>query len=152
MGNKVKYFYIMKKYSHVVLGGTFDHFHNGHKALIDKAFSIGEKVTIGIAKKNLYKNKLLAESIEPFAIRHTAVSNYLQENKLSEQAKLVPINNIFGPSITDKTFDAIIASKQTYQNTLLVNQKRSRVNLPLLKIITVDDVFRATEEILSGTH
>lgn len=138
------------KHHHVVLGGTFDHFHNGHKALIDKALSVSEKVTIGIAGENLYKNKFLAESIEPYEIRYDSVRHYLQQKGALEQVKLIPIIDIFGPSTTDKTADAIIVSKQTYHNTLLINQKRSKAGLPELKIIIADDFLATDGKLLSS--
>ncbi|TRZ53029.1 hypothetical protein D4R99_01610, partial [bacterium] len=63
----------MKQWNHVVLGGTFDHFHKGHEALLTKAFEVGKKVTIGIATEKLYKNKFLSETIEPFEVRKKSV-------------------------------------------------------------------------------
>ncbi len=140
----------MKQFVHVILGGTFDHFHKGHRALIDKAFVVGAQVTIGIAKENLYKNKLLSQSIESFETRCRSVEDYLKSNRLLPQSKIVPITDIFGPSITDKTIAAVIASKQTYQNTLLINQKRSEVNFPALKIIIVDDVLADDGKLLTS--
>jgi len=35
-------------YSHAVLGGTFDRIHKGHEALLLHAFSIADRVTIGV--------------------------------------------------------------------------------------------------------
>ena len=138
------------KCHHVVLGGTFDHFHKGHQALIDKALAVGKKVSIGIARENLYKNKFLEESIEPYEIRYGSIRHYLQQKGALGQAKLTPINNIFGSSIVNPAVDAIIASRQTYQNTLLVNQKRSENGLPELKIIIVDNVLAADGKLLSS--
>ena len=39
----------MKKFKKVAVGGTFDELHSGHKALINKAFEVGEKVVIGLS-------------------------------------------------------------------------------------------------------
>ncbi len=137
-------------HNHVILGGTFDHFHKGHQALIDKALAVGKKVSIGIAGENLYKNKFLAESIEPYEIRYGSVRHYLQQKGALGQVKLTPISNIFGSSIANPAVDAVIASRQTYQNTLLVNQKRSENGLRELKIIIVDNVLAADGKLLSS--
>ena len=37
-----------KKYKKVVVGGTFDKFHYGHRKLLETAFQLGEFVEIGV--------------------------------------------------------------------------------------------------------
>jgi len=44
------------KYQSVVLGGTFDHLHQGHQALLSKAFTIGNYVTIGLTTDKYVTN------------------------------------------------------------------------------------------------
>ncbi len=39
---------IEKQYKKVAVGGTFDRFHNGHRKLLEEAFSHGELVVIGV--------------------------------------------------------------------------------------------------------
>ena len=46
----------------VALGGTFDIIHAGHIALLDKGFSISEKVIIGLSLGKV--GKLKPENIE----------------------------------------------------------------------------------------
>lgn len=128
-------------YKNVILGGTFDHFHIGHKKLLTVAFKVGAKVTLGIADENLYKNKFLATTIEHFPKRKKSVSEFLMKNDWDSRATLVPISDIFGQSIVDPNFDAIIASDATYRNCLNVNLIRKKRGFSSLNIIKVKDVL-----------
>jgi cytidyltransferase-like protein len=42
-----------KKLSTVLVGGTFDEFHRGHRKLIMTAFEAGERVMIGLSSDDL---------------------------------------------------------------------------------------------------
>ena len=45
------------EFSMIALGGTFDIIHAGHIALLDKGFSISEKVIIGLTSDELAEKK-----------------------------------------------------------------------------------------------
>jgi pantetheine-phosphate adenylyltransferase len=128
-------------YQHIILGGTFDHFHIGHKSLIKQAFLLGEKVTIGITQEDFIKNKILAQIIEPFHVRKQSVIDFLTETHVFSRSAILPINNIYGSTLKDKTIDAILVSKQTYKNALLINKKRKSLGFLEMKIITAPDVL-----------
>ncbi|MEM4271334.1 MAG: pantetheine-phosphate adenylyltransferase, partial [Candidatus Pacearchaeota archaeon] len=138
------------KFSHIILGGTFDHLHKGYKLLIDKAFKLGEQVTIGLTTKKLIKNKFLPQTIESYKERKQALINYLISKNYNGRFKICQLNNIFGPSLTDKKFGAIIVSFNTYPNALKINQIRRENKLKPLKIITVKNVIAEDGKLLSS--
>jgi len=47
----------MAKFSLVAMGGTFDIIHNGHLALLEKAFTISDDVIIGLTGDELALKK-----------------------------------------------------------------------------------------------
>jgi pantetheine-phosphate adenylyltransferase len=140
----------ISKFNHVVLGGTFDHFHKGHEVLLTKAFEIGRKMTIGIATEKLFKKKLLAEIIEPLIVRKKSVSEFLKKKGWISRAKLISFSHFSGGADKEKEFDAIIVSKRTYPNALKINQLREKNHLQTLRIIIIPDVIGDDGKLISS--
>ena len=143
----------MKQFNNVVLGGTFDHFHKGHEALLAKAFEVGKKVTIGIATEEIYKDKFLSETIEPFNIRRKNITDYINYHLNNDRAKMVKIIHFFeftGGADKNKNIDAIVVSKETYPNALKINELREKNKLSLLKIIIVKDILAEDRKLISS--
>jgi len=129
------------KHNHIIIGGTFDHFHLGHQKLINKAFELGERVTIGLAERFLFKNKLLVTAIENYKTRKKNTVDYLIKNDWLSRSKFIPIVNFYGTTLTDKTIDAIVVSRATEKNAKIINQERKKINFPELKITVISDVL-----------
>jgi nicotinamide-nucleotide adenylyltransferase len=140
----------IKQLNNVVLGGTFDHFHKGHQALLEKAFAVGKKVTIGIATEKIYKNKLLSETIEPFAIRKKSVSEFLKKKGWLSRAKIISFSHFTGGADKEKNIEAIIVSKRSYPNALKINQLREKNHLQTLRIVIIPDVLADDEDLISS--
>jgi len=137
-------------YTHAILGGTFDHFHLGHQKLIETAFSLAEKVTIGISKPELYQNKVLPLSIEEYSLREQAVKDFIDSHFPSRVVKYVPITSKYGTTLTDQTIDAIIVSPDTEPVAKVINEERQSKNLPPLSIITVPFVLGDDDKPISS--
>lgn len=116
----------VKKYHFLVLGGTFDHLHKGHKVFINKALELGEKLIIGLADESLTKNKFLAQTIESYSTRFNNLKKYLSLKKIRDRVKILKIKDIFGTTVTDKKIEAILVTSQTYPNALIINQERKK--------------------------
>ncbi len=138
------------KYQYSVLGGTFDRFHMGHKALLDAAFSITETVTIGIATPELYKSKYLSHVTEDYQARVTAVKNYLTKSNVSGRAELIPIDDIYGNTLSDTKIEAIFATEDNLKNVKAINSKRVELGLSTLQIEIVPFVLSDDSEVLSS--
>ena len=64
----------VKLFSNVVLGGTFDHFHIGHKLLLSTAaFVCAQSLLVGVTAASMLQRKTLLELVEPPNARHEAV-------------------------------------------------------------------------------
>ena len=80
----------------VALGGTFDIIHAGHMALLDKGFSISEKLIIGLTSDELAKKKG-KKLINDFQTRYTTLGTLIQEKFSNSVFDIAKLNNDFGP-------------------------------------------------------
>jgi cytidyltransferase-like protein len=124
------------QYKHAVLGGTFDHLHDGHRRILDFAFHIAGDVTIGVVEKPL-EDKPYEEGIESNHIRREAIQTYLSQNNVFKRAHIVTLHDIYGPAADNAVYDAIIATQETKPNAQKINSKRKKNGLLPLAIETV---------------
>lgn len=126
----------------VILGGTFDHLHNGHKKLLSLAVSIcAHKMVIGVTADAMLTNKSHAELIDSLAKRKQAVRAYVRFLKPHLTLEVVTIEDPFGPSITIPEPAAIVVSTETVLGAAKINTIRVERALPKVYIY----VCRRTE-------
>src|SRR3989344_8218718 len=144
-----------KKFRTAVLGGTFDHFHKGHKRLIERGLSVSKRLVIGVTSDEFVKNlksqisnlKSIyqdSKSFESFTIRKKNIEDYLDQNA-KDRYQIIKIDDMLGTTL-DKKFPAgaIIVSKETLKGAKIINVKRREKNLPPLEII-IQDLVRALD-------
>ncbi|GAB6033086.1 hypothetical protein CHUAL_012699 [Chamberlinius hualienensis] len=127
-----------KTYDHVVLGGTFDRLHNGHRLLLSNAILRSKKsLTIGITTGPMIKGKLLWELIEPVENRMEVLRSFLNDTDGSLIYRLQPIVDPFGPSIVDPELQCIVVSDETVKGGEKVNEQRLAKGLNILDIDSI---------------
>ena len=140
-------------YNHVVLGGTFDHIHKGHESLLVKAFALGKKVTIGLTSdKYVSSIRYQVSSIKSYEVRKKQLETWLKRNSFLSRSTIVPINDSYGPSITDNSYDAIVVSTETEKVAKEINLLRIKSGIPSLAIIVVPMVPAEDEKRISSTR
>eukprot|EP00271_Cylindrocystis_brebissonii_P017341 TRINITY_DN4482_c0_g1_i1.p1 TRINITY_DN4482_c0_g1~~TRINITY_DN4482_c0_g1_i1.p1 ORF type:complete len:200 (+),score=56.68 TRINITY_DN4482_c0_g1_i1:452-1051(+) len=125
----------------VVLGGTFDWLHDGHRMLLRAAAEAADRrVVVGVISDEspLLAKKEFKEFMQPFEQRRQAVEAFLKEVKPTLQVEAVPLEDAFGPSITDPDMDAIVVSRETEAGGAAVNAKRAEKGLSHLEVLVVD--------------
>lgn len=124
-------------YRLVAVGGTFDIFHIGHRELLLRAFSLGDHVIIGVSSDLLASKLGKNHPIRPFEERVRNIRKYLKTRNWQVRARIVKINDPFGPAVRRKNLDALVVSQSTRKNGAKLNQARHRNGLKPLKIHVV---------------
>lgn len=130
----------MKKFKKVAVGGTFDELHRGHKALLDKAFEVGEQIVIGLSSDKFVSKMGKPHKTAPYSERLKELQAFLEKSGLDGKAEIVPLNDPYGLTISGKDIDALVVSKETEKIATKINEKRKEEGLKPLKIVAIEMV------------
>jgi len=128
----------MTQFKKVAVGGTFDELHRGHKALINKAFEIGERVVIGLSSDAFVSKMSKPHKTATYDERRSELEVFLIDSGLVRRFEIVPLNDPYGQTMSLDGLEALVVSQETQRTAVKINEKRQRAGLPLLEIITVD--------------
>ncbi|KAL0131572.1 hypothetical protein PUN28_002838 [Cardiocondyla obscurior] len=148
-----------KMYKNVILGGTFDRLHNGHKILLSEAIlRCTERLSVGVTDANMITGKILWELIQPCTQRIKEVKEFLEDIDSSITYNVVPINDMYGPTKEDPTLEMLVVSEETKRGGDKINELRLQKDLSKLDIhivdLAIDDAHNKHEEakISSSNH
>ncbi|MEM3642223.1 MAG: phosphopantetheine adenylyltransferase [Candidatus Bathyarchaeia archaeon] len=131
---------LAKTFKTVAVGGTFDELHKGHRTLLIKAFEIGEQVLIGLCSDEFVRKLGKPHITAPYEQRLDELKAFLREYGFSERAKILPLNDIYGVTLSKGCLEALVVSKETKPTALKINEERKKRNLPPLYIDVIDMV------------
>ncbi|MDH3823689.1 MAG: pantetheine-phosphate adenylyltransferase, partial [Nitrosopumilus sp.] len=126
----------MSKFSLVAMGGTFDIIHRGHLTLLSNAFTISDKVIIGLTSDELAKKKGKIP-INKYEQRFENLTAVISKEFPNFSYHISKLNNDFGPAVLEKEVEALVVSDETNNQGNILNKLRSEKNLPPVQIITV---------------
>jgi pantetheine-phosphate adenylyltransferase len=136
------------KKAKVVVGGTFDILHKGHRALLRKAFKLGE-VTIGLSS-NVMVRKIKKRKIKDFKYRKKELENFVK-SEFKVEPEILKIENKFGFALKGD-FDYIIVSPETEKTALAINRERQKKRKSPLKIVKINFILAEDGKPISSTR
>ncbi len=129
-----------RKFGTVLVGGTFDEFHKGHRALIMKAFEVGKRVILGLSSDQLARELRKNHEVAIYEERLKDLRRFLRKQGVFERAKIVPLDTPFGITLSTTIADALVVSKETEHVGLVINKKRAANGLKPLELVVIDMV------------
>ena len=138
----------MKKIKKVVVGGTFEILHKGHKAFLKKAFKLG-KVSIGLTSDIMARERKKRE-VKNFKLRKKQLKEFIFKEFL-EKPEIVKIEDKFGFAI-ERDFDFIVVSPETYKIAVEINKERQKRNKKPIKIAEIKFVLAKDRKPISATR
>jgi pantetheine-phosphate adenylyltransferase len=131
-----------RKFKTVAVGGTFDEFHKGHRALLMKAFEVGQKVLIGLSSDE-FAEKLIRQKnhvIASYEKRLVELKEFLKQHGFLERAEIISLNDAYGITLSQGCLNALVVSRETEYMAQEINKKREKKGLKPLSIIVVEMV------------
>ena len=133
----------------VVIGGTFGYLHRGHKALLTKAFEIGDYIYIGLTTDKYVQTMKNAKEIPSYTERETLLRKFV--GKFGKKFEIAPLDDKFGPATT-ADFDAIVVTKETLPTAMEINHIRENSELPALSIVVIEFILAFDSMPISTTR
>jgi len=139
------------KYNTVATGGTFDHIHKGHVALLTKSFSLGDVVVIGVTS-NAFASREGKSPDQSYPERVEVLERFLRSKFPGRRYVIARLDDCFGPEIASPEVEAIIVSRETAARVPIANALRATKGCPPLKVEVVDYVLAGDGRPISSTR
>ncbi len=126
----------MSEFSLIATGGTFDIIHRGHLTLLSNAFTISDKVIIGLTSDELAEKKGKLP-INKYEKRLENLTQVISKEFPNSSFQISKLDNDFGPAVLEKEVEALVVSDEKSNQGVVLNQLRAEKKLSPVKIITV---------------
>jgi pantetheine-phosphate adenylyltransferase len=128
----------------VMVGGTFDPLHDGHKRLISRSFELAGRdgtVTIGLTTDTFASRK--SHPVRGYSLRKAALIDFIREQGFAASYSIEPLKDRYGSAIVDD-FDALVVSEETLPiaheiNSLRKEKGKRKVDIHQITCVLADD-------------
>ena len=139
------------RYQTVATGGTFDHIHIGHVALLSRSFEVGDTVIIGLTSDEFARKEGKSPD-ESYDQRRSALERTISEKFPGRDFVIAKLDDYFGPGIASPEVQAIVVSKETAKRVPIANALRKDKGYPPLEVVVVDYVLADDSKPVSSTR
>jgi len=131
----------------IVIGGTFNRIHKGHRSILNSAFQIGSSVVIGLTSDR-FASRFRIEKVPPYMDRKNNLIKFIE--KFKKPYDIVEIDDSYGIATIDPEIDCIVVSEETLLRAEEINAIRFKKGLGKLTIVVVPIVLANDGKPISG--
>lgn len=139
------------RYKVIATGGTFDHIHKGHIALLQKSFEAGDMVVIGVTS-DAFAMKEGKNPDQGYEQRVAALRSLIHRRFPGRKYRIAKLEDYFGPGIASPDVQAIVVSRETAKRVPIANALRESKGFPPLEVVVVDYVLADDSKPISSTR
>lgn len=136
----------------VAVGGTFDPIHDGHLALLRRAFELSGdgEVVIGLTSDEMARSSR-TRSVRNYDVREKNLRAVIKKCFGIDDVHITKITDQCGPSIYE-SFDFIVVSPETLPMAEKINRLRAKKNLSALQISEIEYQMAQDKVRISSTR
>ncbi|MFB6143821.1 MAG: pantetheine-phosphate adenylyltransferase [Candidatus Nanohaloarchaea archaeon] len=134
---------------HLIVGGSWDRFHSGHRYILEAAAERGEKIDIGISSDEMLKEKIGSEPHHSFKEREENVTEFLKGLGIDE-FDTIELNGIYGNAVEEG--ETLIVTPETLENGRKINAKREELGREKLELEVIEKLKACDGKIISSTR
>jgi pantetheine-phosphate adenylyltransferase len=133
----------------VAVGGTFQPLHDGHKALLRKAYELSKNVDLGLTSDEM-AHKGRVRPVKSYEEREEALRMWIKR-EIGAEPHIFKINDPYGPTLNED-YDYLVVSSETYPTALKINELRIARGKKPIKIYRVECVLAEDGKPISATR
>ena len=131
-------------------GGTFNIIHDGHLALLRKAFEEGDEIYIGLTTDEM-ASRSRDVALQDYETRLQNINNTLGQMAGNKPFFVFPLEDPMGRAASGN-FEVIVVSQDTVKGAESINEARARNGLKPLEILVIDLVLAEDGEPISASR
>lgn len=107
---------------HLIVGGSWDMFHAGHRYILLTALEKGKKVDVGITSAEMLERKLNDKPQDSFEERRSNIEAFLRSRNRLEDCRMIEINDFYGNAVEEG--ETLLVNPENRGNAEKINERR----------------------------